>query len=144
MELFEIIEDDYKEMNRKYKEIFGYDMSSKDELKLSFKKNKNIVRTDKLGAIEGFLNYADNGTWYDFKTIAIRRDLRGSFYGGKLAVSMFNEMIERARNEGVLYIDLVLLTLEGTILAMAKRMGFVNTSFLIDQSRILLRKEILK
>jgi hypothetical protein len=128
-------------MNRKYREAFGYDMSSKEELILSFEKNKNIIKEEN-GVIQGFLNYVDNGDWFDFKTIAIRKDLRGTFKGGLLAVTMLNEMMETARSKGIRYIDLVLLTLEGTIKSMAERVGFKDTPYVIDRSRILMRKEI--
>lgn len=142
MELFKIIEDDYKEMNKRYRETFGYDMSSKEELILSFKKNENIIQKDDEGNIIGFLNYVDNGNWFDFKTIAIAKELRGTFKGGFLMISMFNKMCEVARSKGVIYIDLVLCTLENTIKSMAERVGFMTTSYVIDGSRILMRKEI--
>lgn len=140
--LFEIIKDDYKIADRAYRKTFGYPMGSKKELLDSYLKNHNIIKHGPNG-IDGFINYSNNGMFYSFKTVAIRKDIRGTLYGGRLMYSLFNAMLDKAREEKIEYIDLVLLTLEKTIYSMAKRVGFEDTDFVIDESRILLRKEMV-
>jgi hypothetical protein len=135
-ELFDVIKDRYEQVASVYKDTYGQELGTEEELRRDYRIGINIIERSPSGEVQGFLNYIDHGDWLEPITLAVRKELRGTFRGSKLACRLAGKLIERRKS-----IDLVLLKLETGFRKMAEKSGFMFIKD-IDDKRILLRRKV--
>lgn len=122
-ELYPLIKDDLFEIYSLNKAFGGYSHPDPEGFLMDRIANSEKITKEKNGEVEGFISYLDWDDRLEMMNLAIRKDLRRTFYGSKLAVELVNQVFDIADKRHI-PIDAWFLKVEAHIIDYARRMGF--------------------